>query len=192
MDNRTDISGFILAGGKSSRMGKDKALLELNSESLLKRMIGLLMPHCTTIYISGSPERYSGFGLEILDDFYKGCGPMGGLHASLSYSPTEWNLVTSVDTPFINPELIALLISGIGYFDAVVPQHRTGIEPLIGLYNKRALSIIENQIRNGKYKMRQLLSELNVNYIDCSHLLEKFPDLFLNINFPEDFSRIRS
>ncbi len=190
MDIKPDISGFILAGGKSNRMGTDKALLLVQDEPLLKRMIRLIRPFCATIAISGQKNDYAGFNAEMIPDLYAGCGPISGVISSLKHSSVEWNLLVSVDVPFINEEFIQYLISQIGQYDCIIPEHKGGVEPLIGLYNKQILPIIDEMISNGDYKLMRLLSRLNTRYVDCNNLIKQFPRLFYNVNRPEDYISI--
>lgn len=190
MGNKSDISGFILAGGKSSRMGTDKALLMIKNEPLLKRIIRLIEPLCGSIAISGQNADYVKFNVKIIPDLYSDCGPIAGIHSSLKHSHSDWNLLVSVDVPFLNEKLIRNLISSTGEFDCIIPEHTSGVEPLIGLYHKRILPIVEEMIKNGDYKLMYMLSKLNVRYLDCNSLIHKYPRLFMNINRPEDYQSI--
>lgn len=190
MEIKANISGFILAGGKSSRMGTDKALLLVQDEPLLKRMIRLIGPFCETIAISGQNADYSDFNTEMVPDLYTGYGPISGIVSSLKHSLTDWNLLVSVDVPFLNNELIQYLISQIGQYDCIVPKHDGGIEPLIGLYNKQILPVLDEMISLGDYKLMRLLAKLNTRYVDCNNLIKQYPQLFFNINRPEDYNSI--
>lgn len=190
MNDRINISGYILSGGKSSRMGTDKALLAVQDEPMLKRMINLVAPFCNAIAISGQKNEYAVYKIEMVPDLYSGCGPISGIVSSLKHSTTEWNLFVSVDVPFINEELIEYLISLIGQNDCIVPLHDAGLEPLIGLYNRKIVPIAEEMISQGDYKLTQLLSKLSACYVDCNYLIKKYPRLFLNINRMEDYRSI--
>ncbi len=190
MGDKSDISGFILAGGKSRRMGTDKALLTIENEPLLKRMIRLIEPFCNPIVISGENADYSVFNVQMIPDLYSGRGPIAGIHSSLNHSFSEWNFLVSVDVPFVNEELIQSLISEKGEYDCIIPGHTSGIEPLIGLYHKRILPVVIEMIENGDYKLMNLISRLNVRFVNCNSLIQKYPRLFININRPEDFQLI--
>lgn len=190
MGTKSEISGFILAGGKSVRMGTDKALLLIEDEPLMQRMISLIQQNCERNYISGQNKDYSVFNLEMVPDLISGIGPIAGIYSALKHSKTEWNLLVSVDTPFLNNELLELLISSQGEFDCVIPQHTNGVEPLAGLYHKRIISEIEEMIKNGDYKLMNLLSRLNTRYLDCNPLIKKHPRLFMNLNRMEDYRSI--
>jgi molybdopterin-guanine dinucleotide biosynthesis protein A len=190
MTQKINISGFILAGGRSSRMGTDKALLPFQEKPLLKHMINLIEPICDIVVISGQNSGYSNFGVEIVPDLYTQCGPIAGIYSSLKHSVSDWNLLVSVDVPFINEELLQYLISETGDYDCVVPKHRLGVEPLIGLYRRRILPEVEGMIEQGDYKIIRLLSQVNTRYLDCNSLVDKYPRLFMNINRPEDYRSI--
>lgn len=186
----SNISGIILAGGKSRRMGTDKALLVFQGKPLLEHMIGLIEPFCNKVFISGQNSDYSSFGVEMVPDLYTGCGPIAGIFSALKYSVSDWNLLVSVDVPFVNEELFLFLISNIGEYDCIIPKHTSGVEPLIGLYHRRAVSIIEEMITTGDYRLTNLLSKLNTRYLDCNDLIKKYPRLFMNINRMEDYQSI--
>lgn len=190
MSKKSDISGFILAGGKSSRMGTDKALLTFQEKPLLLHMIKLIAPFCDNLAISGQNSDYSVFGIEMVPDLYSDCGPIAGIFSALTYSVSDWNLLVSVDVPFVNDELFLFLISNIGEYDCIIPTNSSGFEPLIGLYNRRTLPVIEEMIKSGDYRLTNLLSKLNTRYLDCNHLIKKYPRLFLNINRMEDYQSI--
>jgi len=190
MTNRISISGFILAGGKSRRMGTDKALLTFQEEPLLVHMTKLIEPFCDNLAISGQNLDYSTFGIEMIPDLYSDCGPIAGIFSALKYSVSDWNLLVSVDVPFVNEELFLFLISNIGEYDCVIPRHASGVEPLIGLYHRRILPVIEEMIKSGDYRITNLLSKLNIQYLDCNNLIKKYPRLFMNINRMEDYQSI--
>lgn len=186
----SNISGFILAGGKSHRMGTDKALLVLQGKPLLEHMIGLIEPLCEKVFISGQNSDYISFGVGLIPDIYSDCGPIAGIFSALKYSVSDWNLVVSVDVPCVNDELFFFLISNIGEYDCIIPKHTSGVEPLIGLYHRRALPIIEKMIATGDYRLTNLLPKLNTRYLDCDDLIKTYPRLFMNINRMEDYQSI--
>lgn len=187
---KSAISGFVLAGGKSSRMGFDKAFLWFDNKPLLKNMIDLIDPLCASVAISGQNPAYADFGLEIIPDDYPECGPISGIYSVLKHSSTNWNLVVGVDMPFLTVELFRFLISHADKYDGVIPIHQHGIEPLAGLYSKHIGPVIEDRIREGKYKLTELFSEINTCFVDCNSLLEKSPKLFCNMNSREDYLNI--
>jgi len=189
-EGKKKISGFILAGGKSSRMGTDKALLMFQNEPLLKHMIKLIEPFCQSVKISGQNIDYKYFNIEMVPDMFSGFGPIAGIYSSLYNSSSDWNLLVSVDVPFVNDELFRYLILNIGEFDCIIPEHTGGIEPLVGLYHKQALPVLKEMISCCDYKLMNLLRKLNTRFLDCNSLTKKYPRLFMNINRPEDYQSI--
>src|SRR5262245_31211728 len=106
---RADLTAFVLAGGKSTRMGRDKAALSLHGHTLLETAIAAARTVAGEVFILGPAELYSSYGPTIADIF-PGCGPLGGIHAALSNSKTQFNLVTGVDTPFLSPGLLRYIV----------------------------------------------------------------------------------
>jgi molybdopterin-guanine dinucleotide biosynthesis protein A len=190
LDVNTKISGYILAGGRSSRMGSDKALLMVQGEPLLQHMKNLIQPFCDQVFISGSNPEYSKFDVPLIPDIFSGCGPIAGLYSSLHYSSTEWNLIISVDVPFVNEELIRLLIANALGCDCVIPRHESGVEPLVAMYNRSCLPVLEEMIKIGNFKLQNLISILDTKYLNCNDLIQKHPRLFHNLNRKEDFLSI--
>lgn len=190
MEVKSKLSGFVLAGGKSSRMGTDKALLVFQNEPLLGHMKKLIEPFCNQVFISGHNSEYAGFDAPLIPDVFPECGPISGLYSCLKFSSSEWNLIVSVDSPFVNEELFSLLDSHATGCDCVIPKHKSGVEPLLGIYNKKCLPVIEEMIHAGDFKLMNLLARLNTSYIDCNSLIHKYPRLFFNLNCLEDFQSI--
>lgn len=180
------ITGIILAGGKSLRMGTDKAFLKLNEKTLLERTIELVQPICNSIIISSNNPEHEKFGYKIIPDEIKNCGPLSGIYASLKKSETDWNFVISVDSAFVEADYIQYIISEIDDFDAVVPIHKNGKEPLIALYNKSSIVEIEKMLKSGNFKMHNLLTTINTKIVESQKWVEKYPQLFRNLNRPED------
>jgi len=180
------ITGIILAGGKSRRMGTDKALLEINKKKLLQHAIAFCSPFCTRLLISSNHKEHQKFGIEIIPDDINNCGPLGGIYSCLKQSETDWNFVLSVDSVFVEHEFIQEMIKARGNYSAIVPLHSGGKEPLIALYHKKAISDIKTQLETGNYKMNFLLEKVNTHLFDSTKWIEKYPKLFHNANYPED------
>lgn len=189
---KEEISGFILAGGKSSRMGRDKALLEFQGQTLLAHMLELIKPFCASTFISGNNPEYQQFGFEIIPDIYADKGPISGIFSILSFSQSEWNLIVSVDVPMVNPELLLHLIENRNSYDAVVPVHSQGTEPLIALYHKHIIPVIQEMIQANDYKLMNLIRRINTNHLDCNELICRYPHLFLNVNKLDDYQAIQA
>jgi molybdenum cofactor guanylyltransferase len=182
------ITGIIMAGGQSTRMGKDKALLQIDGITLLERATEICKPVSSEILISSNNSEYEKFGFQIIPDEIKNCGPLGGIYSCLKKSDTDWNFILSVDAVFVETEFVRFLISNTWEYDAVVPVHENSKEPLIALYHKRCIPIIETSINSGDFKMLHLLEKINVKEINSKEWLQKYPRLFLNLNRPEDLN----
>jgi molybdopterin-guanine dinucleotide biosynthesis protein A len=180
------ITGIILAGGKSKRMDTDKASLKLDGKTLLERCVKLIHPFCKTILISSNNPAHKNFGCKIISDEILDCGPIGGIYSCLKQSKTNWNFVISVDSIFVETKFVKFLISEIEEFEAVVPIHSKGKEPLIALYHKNCLVEIEKMIHSGDFKMQNLLKTINTKFVDTHKWIDKYPQLFHNLNRPED------
>ena len=180
------LTAIILAGGKSSRMGTDKALLQIEGKTLIDRAVQLVKPLCSQIIISSNSENHEIEGLTRIADEFQNCGPMSGIYSCLKASQTDWNLIISVDSANVEPEFIEFLTSRTGAFNAIVPFHKKGKEPLIAMYHKSTLPHFRNQLESGEYKMHFLLEKINVKFVETSNWVNRYPKLFNNLNSPED------
>ncbi len=163
-------------------MGTDKGLMEYQGKLLVQYAIDLLNPLCAEIVISTNQTEYQQFGLKTVHDVFIDCGPIGGLHAALEESHFDWNLVIACDVPFVRPELLSLLLADKDGWDAVVPLHARGIEPLVALYRKEMASFFETKLYEKQYKLQRVIRDCKLNLVDADRLVHKFPDLFRNIN----------
>ncbi|MBK7212848.1 MAG: molybdenum cofactor guanylyltransferase [Bacteroidales bacterium] len=183
------ITGIILSGGKSSRMGQDKGLLQLNGRSMMEIAIERLSIHCDRIIISANSEVYDHLGLEVVHDIFPDIGPMGGLYSALTKSTTEYNIVLSVDLPFVNEGLINYLIASSNGFQLAVPwSGNEYYEPLCACYHISVLTLLEGAISSGNFKLPSLFQQMTVNKLIINSDLPFYNDnLFFNINNASDF-----
>ncbi|MBN2175805.1 MAG: molybdenum cofactor guanylyltransferase [Bacteroidales bacterium] len=191
MSNNDQITGIILCGGKSSRMGKDKGLCLLNNEPLVKYVIRILKIACDALLIGTNDNNYETFGIPVVPDHFKGIGPIGGIYSCLQASSTDRNIVLSCDMPLITVELVRFIIEQPGNPDAIVPLFEGLPEPLCALYHKRTIPKIKYSIEKGDYKIQDVLNLLNTRYVVIdSELTWSHKDLFYNINSADDLDRI--
>jgi molybdenum cofactor guanylyltransferase len=188
------LSGFVLAGGKSTRMGQDKAAVNLNGRTLLEHALAALHDVCRDVAILGKYELY-GTLAPVYEDIFPGCGPLGGIHAALSHSHTQYNLIIGVDTPFLAPGLLAYLAQRATATGAVVttPEIDDYPQPLCTVYSRDFLDIAEHALKVGNYKITPLFPRDGTLVIKESELKRfAFPaDMFDNLNTPEDLARAR-
>lgn len=188
------LSGFVLAGGKSTRMGQDKAAVTLNGRTLLEHALAALREVCREVAILGKYELY-GTLAPVYEDIFPGCGPLGGIHAALSNSQTQYNLIIGVDTPFLAPGLLAYLAQRATATGAIVttPEIDDYQQPLCTVYSRDFLDIAEHALKLGNYKIVPLFPRERTLVIKESELKRfAFPaDMFDNLNTPEDLARAR-
>ena len=180
------IGGIILAGGKSSRMGEDKAFVEYKGSMLIEYSLQLTKYFCDFIIISANSNNYKGFGYPVVADEFEACGPVGGIYSALKKAESDWNLLISCDTPFVSKALVERLIQNIGNYDCIVPAYGDWNEPLVALYNKSALNKIKSSILKKEYKLKFLIKNLQTKYVDVSDLVNENPNIFKNFNSPND------
>ncbi|HET6418645.1 MAG TPA: molybdenum cofactor guanylyltransferase [Geobacteraceae bacterium] len=187
-----DITGVILVGGKSRRMGRDKAFLEVAGRPLVERVLDVFRENFERVILVGDrEERFAGFGLPILADIYPGSA-LGGIFTGLHAAGTSCVFVAPCDLPFPNARVLRYLCS-LGYgFDAVVPKTAIGYEPLFALYSKTCLAPIRKQLESGDFRAYAYYPQVRVRYVPYEELahLDRDGKAFLNINTPEELAEI--
>lgn len=188
-----DACGVVLAGGRSTRMGTDKALLPFGNETLIERSVRKLQALCPEVLVVGRrPGQYPITGIREIWDIYPDHGPLGGIHAALTYAVCDRVLITACDMPFWEPDLARLLVrSSLGH-DAAIPRIGAYVEPLLAVYAKSCLKMIETLLDLDHNKVSDLYALLNVNFLSGEVLKSACdPDTaFLNLNKREDWLRL--
>jgi molybdopterin-guanine dinucleotide biosynthesis protein A len=186
--------GFVLAGGKSSRMGEDKAFLEFGGQTLLVRALNVLGGVCDRVGIVGDPSKFANCGAakveSVVADIFPGCGPLAGIQSALAHSSTDLNLMLAVDMPFVTPELLTFLLAAAENTDAVVTLPRTvkGFQPLCAVYRRDFCVVAEQALRAGKYKIDAAFSGVALRIVEDAELTAAgFSERsFFNVNTQED------
>ena len=189
-----DLSAFVLAGGKSTRMGRDKATLPFAGRTLLESALALARSVTEDVFILGSPELYGAYG-EVIADIFPGCGPLGGIHAALTHAKSDLNLILAVDTPFLSNRLAAYLVERARESRAVVtaPEIDSYPQPLCAVYRRDFLAIAEQALRAGRYKIVPLFPQ-GRTLVTPEAELERFAftaEMFENLNTPEELEQAR-
>lgn len=188
------LSGFVLAGGKSTRMGQDKAGVTLNGTTLLQHALAALREVCSHVAILGKHALYGALA-PVYEDIFPGCGPLGGIHAALSSSKTQFNLIIAVDTPFLAPKFLSYLAQRAIESGAIVttPEIDGYTQPLCTVYSLDFRAIAEQALRLGSYKIVPLFPKDRTLVIKESELkkIAFAADMFENLNTPEDLARAR-
>ena len=185
-----NLIAVILAGGQSSRMGRDKALLELNEQKFIDHLVQELSGCCKVMISAAHQDDYAGYGVPVIADETKGIGPIEGIRQALRSSVSEYVFVCAVDTPFVRKEMIQYLAEFISSdYDAFVFRDGDRIHPHIGIYSRAALPAIEEMIGEKQYRLTKLLSRIRTKYVDIgTSCFDR--KVLRNINTPDDYLAI--
>lgn len=194
MNVQDPYTGIILAGGQSVRFGRDKGFMELNGKKMIEYAVEILTSFCTEIIISSNDPGYQQLPWRIVPDIDPGHGPMMGLYSALRNTPTARNLVLAVDNIMVTPAFYHYLLSKdlTNYLVAVPYIRNKFYEPLVGCYKTDCLNVMEQMMKDGNYKLPDLLSGVAVKKL----MVEKdFPDFhpryFQSLNNPEDLQLLQ-
>jgi molybdopterin-guanine dinucleotide biosynthesis protein A len=189
-----DVAAFILAGGKSTRMGSDKAFVMLDGRTLLARALELARAVTENVHIVGSAEKFAAFA-PVVEDVFRECGPLGGIHAALRASGAELNLMLAVDVPFVTPALLRYLVERArgSIAIATVPRAGGGWQPLCAVYGREFGEGAEKALRAGRYKIGALFADVNVQAIEEEELARAgfAAGMFRNLNTKDDLEAAR-
>jgi|SRR5579875_3217221 len=182
----------ILAGGKSSRMGTNKALLKINGKPNIERIVEeLRLVFTDLILVTNQPETYEYLRVKQTPDLFPGLGPLAGLHAGLTASEDDLNLLVACDMPFVSSRLAERLVEQCGEMDAVIPVINGREHPLFAIFHKRTAKKAVKCMETGRLSMKDLLEQINVRYVTekelpefSSHELER---IFFNMNRPDEY-----
>ncbi len=188
-----NVSGVILAGGKSRRYGINKAFVKTDGIALIERVIMVLrslFQHL--ILVTNTPDEYAYLKLPMHEDLIKGLGPMGGVFTGLSVIPNDAGFFVACDMPFLNHNLIRYMAKNKGSFDVVVPRICGMMESLHALYDKRCLPAIKRLINSKEYQIIRIFQEVSVRYIDEDEIRGFDPKLrsIINVNTPQELRRL--
>jgi molybdopterin-guanine dinucleotide biosynthesis protein A len=186
-------TAIVLAGGKGSRLGVDKALAVVGGRNLIHRVVEQLMLVSEQVLIVGSPCQFSfppSYKIEYREDLYSARGPLSGIYTGLVASKSLYNLVVACDMPFLNIKLLGYMLKLSPGFDAVVPRMKR-IEPLHAVYSKSCLGSIKRQLESNQAGVTRFLSTINVRWVEQAECQRFDPKLlsFFNINSEVDLAQ---
>lgn len=181
------VTGIILAGGKSSRMGRNKALIEINEKPMIAHVHGILKNLCDEIIISANEtESYNFLNEKIVSDEIPGLGPIGGIYSCLKKSSTQKNLVLACDIPFISKEFLIHILLHKNDAEFVLPvSEKYKPEPLCAIYDKSIIKLLEQMIGKKDYKIQNLVNYCSYKFLHSTEV-QFNPLLLKNINTPQD------
>jgi molybdopterin-guanine dinucleotide biosynthesis protein A len=177
------VEGFLLAGGRSSRMGRDKALLPYASTTLAGHIATQLRDAAGNVTILAPPERYAHLGFPVLADAIPDCGPLGGLYTALRSTTADWNLIVACDLPHITAAFLReLLAAASAEHDCIVAEADGRLQPLCAVYHRRLLPAAEAALHRKLFKMHDFIEGLQT-------LRYPAPDasLLRNVNTPDEW-----
>jgi molybdopterin-guanine dinucleotide biosynthesis protein A len=190
------VTGVILAGGKSRRMGgAPKALLDFGGRPLIRHIVetlGSILPDC--LIVTNSPELYAFLERPMVGDVFPEGGSLGGIYSGLRAAAGDAALCVACDMPFLAPPLLTHLVSRAGEADVVIPEAAGELQTLHAVYGKACLVPMERQLRAGRLKITGFFGEVRVRSVpepEVARLAD--PELaFMNLNTPEDLARARA
>ena len=193
------MTGIVLAGGRSRRMGMAKALLRLDGETFLQRAVSLLSEICGQVIISAGPDLRlpAPAGYKIIVDQEPGLGPLGGLVSSLEASNDDWHLALACDLPLARPELLRLLAENATAgprVDAVLPRAGGRLQPLLAVYSRTCLEPAREALARGERAVAAMLDRVKTRILEEELLCQADPDLvsFTNVNTWEEYRALRA
>lgn len=189
------MTGIILAGGKNSRMGTDKAFLKLDGKRIIDRILHIyrqLFPEI--IIVTNDPLSYLEFSdASIITDIYKDKGPLGGIYTGLFYAKHQYVFASACDMPSLNRDFIAFMMGLAGHHDVVVPEVPEGYQALHAIYSQSCLPSIKRLLIMDKLKVTGFYRDMRVLTIQDEQIRPFDPDglLFQNLNTPEDVIKMK-
>jgi molybdopterin-guanine dinucleotide biosynthesis protein A len=194
------MSGYVMAGGGSTRFGRDKALVEVGGRPMLAHMLEVVQGVTKSVKIVGPPEKYAGYGVEVVSDQWPGEGPLGGIitaqeNTAARDAPSEWNLIVSCDMPFLTHEWLAYLAERAAKSAAqvVLAHSASGPEPLCACWRTDAAGTLRSGFERGVRKVTEGIALLSAEVLDEAHWkrFDSAGRLFWNMNTAAEFEEVR-
>ena len=185
-------TGIILAGGKSRRMGRDKAFLPFGRGLLIERVIEVMQQVTSdVILITNNPEQYQRFGLPMYADVIPDGGSLGGIYTGLVSAKMPYGLCLACDMPFVKPDFLRLLCDTAAEADVVIPRNTEDFQPLCAVYSQACQAPIRQKIAAGRLKITGFFEQVRVRVIDGPLLAHYDPHdvMFFNANTPEEYGK---
>lgn len=193
-----DFTGIILAGGKSTRMGEDKAFIKIGDQTAIERIYNLLKSTFNeVIIIANNVAKFSFLNINVYEDVFKDIGPLAGIHSGLIHSSNQYNFIISCDMVLMQSDIIEYIVNYKSNKNIRVPRVYGLIQPLCAVYSKDCISVIEKMIQDS-FKLKQpelnspyrLIENQNIEIIELGYLIKKFPHAFLSMNNKQDYQKV--
>jgi molybdopterin-guanine dinucleotide biosynthesis protein A len=194
MDSKNKMTGVILSGGKSVRMGQNKAFIKIEGIPIINRIYILFKELFEEVMIvTDQKELFTNFDSNIFPDLLPNMGALGGLYTGIFYSTYHYSFCVACDMPFIKKSLVQYLIENIRNEDVIVPRTTDGLQPLHAVYSKNCLGPIKRVIDQGKYKIIDFYDLVKVKILDQKDFasLDPLRESFINVNTPKELISLR-
>jgi molybdopterin-guanine dinucleotide biosynthesis protein A len=188
------MTGIILSGGKSLRMGENKAFVQFEGIPIIERIHNLFRELFQEIIIvTNQKELFSGFDSRIISDLIPDRGVLGGLYTGIFFSTFTYSFCVACDMPLIRRTVVQYLIENAAGYDVIVPRTSDGLQPLHAIYSKNCLDPMKKIMEKGNYKILDFYDMVKVKIIEEDDFisLDPFRESFINVNTPEDLFFIR-
>jgi molybdopterin-guanine dinucleotide biosynthesis protein A len=187
LEPKNSISGIILSGGKSIRMGQNKAFIKIDGVPIINRISDLFKElFQETIIVTNQKEIFKDFDSKIYSDLIPNKGALGGLYTGIFFSSFYYSFCVGCDMPFIKKSLVQYIIKNIEDEDVIVPRTKDGLQPLHAIYSKKCLDPIKSAIEKGKFKIIDFYELVKVKIVEENAFisLDPFKESFFNVNTP--------
>jgi molybdopterin-guanine dinucleotide biosynthesis protein A len=188
------VSGIVLAGGQSSRLGMDKCFINVNGQSLIEHIIAQLARLSDdVIIVTNSSEKYDHLGARLVSDIYPGKGALGGIYSGLRAAANAYSVVVACDMPFLDLNLLRYMILLARGHDVVIPRIGGLTEPLHAIYSKNCLKPIDHLLAQGGFKIIDFFPEVQVRYVEEGEvdIFDPHHLSFFNVNTPSDLEEMK-
>jgi molybdenum cofactor guanylyltransferase len=193
-NHRLPITGMILSGGKSLRMGEDKAFIEIDGIPIIQRTCNLFWELFREIIIvTNQRELYLHLRATVHEDLFSNAGALGGLYTGLIYSSFPYAFTVACDMPFLKSSVIRYLSQQVEGYDVVVPKTEDGLHPLHAIYSKDCIATIQKALHENKRRIIDFYPSVRVRMVESKEIVSIDPELqsFINLNTPEELMRFK-
>jgi molybdopterin-guanine dinucleotide biosynthesis protein A len=191
LEPKNPISGIILSGGQSIRMGQNKAFIKIDGVPIINRICDLFKKlFQETIIVTNQKEIFKDFDTKIYSDLIPNKGALGGLYTGIFFSTFYYSFCVACDMPFIKKSLVQYMINNIEDEDAIIPRTKDGLQPLHAIYSKKCLNPIKTTIEKGKFKITDFYELAKIKTLEENAFisLDPFRESFINVNTPKELS----
>jgi molybdopterin-guanine dinucleotide biosynthesis protein A len=191
MSQLTEVTAIILAGGKSTRMGTDKGLVELNGKPMVQWVVEAAQQVANHTMIVSNTSAYQLLDLPVYADIFPDTGPLGGIYTGLSHSTTDANLVIACDMPFVSVKVLQWLLAQSSGYDIVVPSINGMLEPLCGFYHRQTQEKMKELIAKKTLKMQEIIRHFLYKEWVLDQAGQTTETAFINVNTPVELEKIK-